>query len=274
MDQSNAVYIWWAGMSCIAALNVILLFFTYRTYRKRLPEYSDLLATIRKWQLRLATIYVLGCGFRSILPRGDIRRIVLVDHWISAVAIGRSVATIAELSFGAQWALILYEIARHTQNKYALFASKIIVPILFTAEIFSWYACTTGNYIGTIFEESLWAVAAALFVSGLLATQKFYAGAQKTFFRIALVSGIGYFIYMVTVDVPAYIRGFIENQANGKVYSSVREGLVEVATQWTMTRSYEDWRYEFVWMTLYFSIAVWGSMLIVNIPRLDVLKKD
>ena len=134
---------------------VVLLFFTYRTYQKRLPQYSELVASIRTWQLRLSTIYVLGCGFRSILPRGDIRRIVLVDHWISAVAIGRSVATIAELSFVAMWALILYEIAKHTQSKIALVASKIMVPLIFVAEIFSWYACTTGNYIGTIFESLL-----------------------------------------------------------------------------------------------------------------------
>lgn len=272
MDQSNAVYIWWASMSCIAVLNLILLFFVYRTYKNRLPNYSDLLVYVRTWHMRFAAIYVIGCGFRSILPRGDVRRIVLVDHWISAVAIGRSVATIAELSFAAQWAFILYEIGRSTQNKFALGASKVIVPLLVVAEIFSWYACTTGNYFGTIIEESLWAVSAGIFVIGMFKAQQYYKEVQLKFVRIALFCGFGYFIYMITVDVPSYVRGFMANQAAGKVYSSVSNGLIEVATQWRLTHAYEDWKYEFVWMTLYFSLAVWASMLIVNSPRMDKLK--
>lgn len=222
--------------------------------------------------MRLAAIYVFGCGFRSILPRGDVRRIVLVDHWISAIAIDRSVATIAEISFAAQWAFILFEIGRSTQNKFALNASKIIVPTIIVAEIFSWYACTTGNYLGTIVEESLWAVSAGIFIIGLFKAQQYYEKAQLTFIRIAFACGLGYFIYMITVDVPSYVRGYIANQADGKVYSSVLDGLAEVATQWRLTHAYEDWKYEFVWMTLYFSLAVWGSMLIVNSPRLDKTK--
>ncbi|MFT4969617.1 MAG: hypothetical protein ACI9O4_001366 [Chitinophagales bacterium] len=272
MDQSNAVYIWWAFMSCIAALNLVLLYLSFKAYKKRLPAYSDLLAFVRTWHMRLAAIYVFGCGFRSILPRGDVRRIVLVDHWISAVAIGRSVATIAELSFAAQWAFILFEIGRSTQNKFALLASKVIVPLIIIAEIFSWYACTTGNYFGTIIEESLWAVCAGIFVIGMFKALKYYEKKQLMFIRLALISGLGYFTYMITVDVPSYIRGFISNQADGKVYSGVMEGIVEVATQWRLTHVYDDWKYEFVWMTLYFSLAVWGSMLIVNSPRLDKLK--
>jgi hypothetical protein len=273
MDQSNAVYIWWIGLSFIAVLNIILLFFTYNAYKKRLPVYTDLLTFVRTWHMRLAAIYVFGCAFRSILPRGDVRRIVLVDHWVSAVAIGRTVATIAELSFAAQWAFILYEIGRSTQNKFALAASKIIVPIIIVAEIFSWYACTTGNYFGTIVEESLWAISAGIFIISLFKVQKYYEKVQLKFIRLALISGTAYFIYMITVDVPSYVKGFIANQADGKVYASVTDGVIEVATQWRATRAYDDWKYEFVWMTLYFSVAVWGSMLIVNGPKLNKLKQ-
>jgi hypothetical protein len=75
---------------------------------------------IRQWQFVLAAVYTIGCGFRSILPRGDVRRIVLVDHWVSAIAIGRTVATIAELAFVAQCAFILHEIGKGTGNKTAI----------------------------------------------------------------------------------------------------------------------------------------------------------
>ena len=110
-EPSTTVFIWWGGMSFIAFLNVCLLVVTYRILKKKMSDLTATILYIHKCQFALASIYVVGCGFRSILPRGDIRRIVLVDSWISSVMIGRTVATIAELTFVAQWALILYEIS-------------------------------------------------------------------------------------------------------------------------------------------------------------------
>lgn len=269
MDQDTYVYIWWIGMSCVAVLNMVLLFFTYRAFNKRKGEYSPTVLWVRKMHLAMATIYVFGCGFRSFLPRGDVRRIVLVDHWISAIAIGRSVATIAELSFAAQWALMLYEIGKSTNNKFILNASRVIVPMLVVAECFSWYACTTGKFFGTIFEESLWGIAAAITVTGFIIARPMYSGMQRKFVNLVLAGGIGYVIYMFTVDVPTYNHKWMADQAAGKHYATVKQGFIEVATQWHYTRAYQDWHYEFLWMTLYFSIAVWASMLMVNGPRMD-----
>jgi hypothetical protein len=57
-------------------------------------------------QLSLSTPFVL-VAFRSFLPRADVQRITLVDVWLSGVLVGRTVATIAELCFVAQWANLL-----------------------------------------------------------------------------------------------------------------------------------------------------------------------
>ncbi len=62
--------------------------------------------------LVLCAAYVFGCAFRSFLPRADVQRICLFDHWTSSVAVGRSVATIAEVCFVAQWAIMLDSSAR------------------------------------------------------------------------------------------------------------------------------------------------------------------
>ena len=229
---------------------------------------------VRKFHLALATIYVFGCGFRSFIPRGDVRRIVLIDHWISAIAIGRSVATVAELAFAAQWALMLYEIGRSTGNKTIMAFSKVIVPMLVVAECFSWYACTTGNFFGTIIEESLWGLAATVLVAGFWMARPYYANIQRRFINGVLFMGAGYVVYMATVDVPSYVTKFLANQADGKQYSEVLNGFIEVATQRRLTHEYMDWKYEMVWMTLYFSLAVWASMLIVNGPRMDRGLKD
>ena len=46
-----------------------------------------------------------------VLPRADVQRICLVDSWLSSVAVGRTVATIAEICFAAQCALLLRMLA-------------------------------------------------------------------------------------------------------------------------------------------------------------------
>ena len=55
-------------------------------------------------QLLLSGAYVLVCAFRSVLPVFDVPRIVLIDSPWSSVVVGRSVATVGELCFAAQWA--------------------------------------------------------------------------------------------------------------------------------------------------------------------------
>jgi len=194
---------------------------------------------------------------------------VLVDHWISAIAIGRTVATIAELAFVAQWAFILHEIGKGTGNKTAIWVSRVVVPMIVVAECFSWYACTTTNFFGTMVEESLWALAAALTLMAFVKSRPLYEGQQKNFLTAGIIAAFGYVIYMVTVDVPAYVNHWLTNQADGKVYSTLRDGFIEVVTVWRQTYAHADWQYEFVWMTLYFSVAVWGSLLIMNGPEMD-----
>ena len=265
----SSVAIWWGGMSAIAAFNLMMLFFSRKMLLKKLPNMSQMVQHVRNYQFLLASIYTIGCGFRSILPRGDVRRIVLVDHWISAIAIGRSVATIAELAFVAQWAFLLHEIGKGTGNNGVLSISKIIVPMIFIAECFSWYACTTGNFFGTMIEESLWATAAALTMLGFFRGRKHYQGVQKNFLTAGIITAFGYVVYMVTVDVPAYVNHWIEDQASGKVYATLSEGFIQVATVWRQTYAVADWQYEFVWMTLYFSVAVWISIYMMNGPEMD-----
>lgn len=256
-------------MTVVAILNLVFLFLSRKILLRKMPAMSKMVQGVRKYQLLLASIYTIGCGFRSVLPRGDVRRIVLVDHWISAIAIGRSVATIAELAFVAQWAFILHEIGKGTGNKTAQWVSKVIVPMIVVAECFSWYACTTTNFFGTIIEESLWACAATLTLIGFVKSRPLYIGQQRNFLTAGIICAFGYVIYMVTVDVPAYVKNWLANQADGKVYASLAEGFKQVATVWRQTYEHADWQYEFVWMSLYFSVAVWGSILIMNGPEMD-----
>ncbi|MDC0231178.1 hypothetical protein OAK19_04365 [Aureispira] len=267
--EDPMVITWWNGLCLVAFFNICLLILAYRIYTKKKNEMSADMKKIRSWQVALATIYTLGCGFRSILPRGDLRRIVLVDSWISSVVIGRTVATIAELSFVAQWSFILFEAGKNTGNKSIQLLAKIPFPMIVIAELFSWYACTTTNYIGSAIEESLWALAAGITVYGFYLARNYYENEQRRFLNQGMLAGILYCIYMVFVDVPAYISKWSASEAADRTYNTVGEGLNEVCTQWTLTRAYGDWQYEMIWMSLYFSIAVWMSIYLINAPKLD-----
>ena len=94
-----------------------------------------------------------------ILPRADVQRICLFDTWLSSVVVGRSVATVAELCFAAQWAIILHQLGMMTGADTTLNAAWLIVPLILIAECFSWYAVLTTNYLGNAIENSIWAVA-------------------------------------------------------------------------------------------------------------------
>src|ERR1700692_2236330 len=115
--------------------------------------------------LLLCAAYVFGCAFRSFLPRADVQRICLFDTWRSSVVVGRSVATVAEISFAAQWAIILHQLGTMTGADTTLNAAWVILPLFLFAECFSWYAGLTTHYLGNAIENSIWAV--AFFIVGV-----------------------------------------------------------------------------------------------------------
>ena len=105
--------------------------------------------------LLLCAAYVFGCAFRSFLPRADVQRICLFDTWLSSVMVGRSVATVAEVCFVAQWAIILHQLGTMTGADTTLNAAWVIVPLIVIAECCSWYAVLTTNYRWNAVENSI-----------------------------------------------------------------------------------------------------------------------
>src|ERR1700721_811316 len=87
--------------------------------------------------LLLCAAYVFGCAFRSFLPRADVQRICLFDTWLSSVVVGRSVATVAEICFAAQWAIILHQLGTMTGADTTLNAAWVMVPFILMPECFS-----------------------------------------------------------------------------------------------------------------------------------------
>src|SRR6516164_7251885 len=127
---SNPVSIWWGFLLIVSSINVglWLVLHGYLRSRNRAVELIVL----------LSAAYVFGCAFRAVLPRADVQRICLFDTWLSSVFVGRSVATIAEICFVAQWAIILSQLGGMADADTALNAAWVIVPLIIIAELCSW----------------------------------------------------------------------------------------------------------------------------------------
>ena len=140
----DAWLIWWSALCAVTAINVAAWCFSAWLLRYRAVQLPPEIYATRRLLLVLAAIYVAGCGFRSVLPMVDVPRICLHDTWISRIAVGRAVATVAELAFALQWALLLREVAVAGGSGLVLQVSRAIVPMIVLAELFSWYAVLTN----------------------------------------------------------------------------------------------------------------------------------
>ena len=134
---------------------------------------------------------MFGCAFRSFLPRADVQRICLFDTWLSSVVIGRSVATVAEVCFVAQWAIVLHQLGTMTGAETVLNAAWVIVPLIVIAECCSWYAVLTKNYLGNAIENSLWAVAFFIIGIGLCRLLPEFDGRARVTSAVAIVGIAG-----------------------------------------------------------------------------------
>lgn len=264
---SSGVAAWWTALCAVAVINACGWHRTARRVARRSATADASDGRFQRRQLWLSAVFVLGCGFRSLIPRADVQRFGLVDSWLSSVLIGRSVATAAELCFVAQWALLLHAAARSAVSRFGVVVAWLLVPLIAVAEVCSWSGVLTTCYLGNVFEESLWALAASLLVAGGLIVWARRAAARGPFLAAALVLGMLYIAYMISFDIPMYFARWQSDEASGRVYLTLGQGLRDAWSRRVVTFAWEQWRAEIPWMTLYFSVCVWWSLALVHAPR-------
>ncbi len=270
LTWTNPVAIWWCFLVVVSAANIAFLLLLFAQMRKTGAARRAAAFAVEPLLL-LCTADVLGCAFRSVLPRADVQRICLFDTWLSSVFVGRSVATVAEICFIVQWAIVLRTLAQ-TPNAYtARNISKTIVPLIVVAEGCSWYAVITTNYLGNVLENSLWTAAFLLIAIALLDLMNRYRGAAQWSLAAAAAGIAGYVAFMCTVDVPMYFVRWQADLANGREFLGLFSGLRDVATRWIVTRDAARWYGEMPWMALYFSAAVWMSLLLASFALVQQL---
>lgn len=258
---------WWTLLRSVAAINVVAwALVAWWLWRVRATWPPDAWLD-RRWQLLLSAGYVLGCAWRSVLPVYDVQRLVMVDSFWSSVIVGRSVATVAELCFAAQWALLMREVARASGHATVGAVSRAVLPLIAVAEVFSWYSVLTTSNIGHVVEESIWGLSAALMVIGMLLARRQLQATRRPLLALSCAAGGLYVAYMFCVDVPMYWSRWQADEALGLVYLTVEQGLQDASVHWVVSHSWDHWRSEVVWMTTYFSVCVWLSISMVLMPK-------
>jgi hypothetical protein len=266
LTWANPVSIWWVFLVSVSICNTALWIFTYKYISLKYPQ--------RNFILYLSAGYVFGCAFRSVLTRADVQRLVLFDTWFSSVLVGRSVATVAELCFAAQWAIVLNQVAKASGSKWTARISRFIFPMIFIAEMFSWYGVITTHYLGNTIEESIWTLTYCAIAICLADLWFKFKGPLRYVIGISVVGCLLYVAFMVTVDVPMYWGRYQSDLQMGKELLSFSAGLKDLSTRWIVDSDIERWRTEIPWMSLYFSIAVWTSLGLCYIPteKMNLLK--
>jgi hypothetical protein len=264
LTWSNSVSIWWGCLVAISAANIALLLWLHSHFPRMTRN-----KTARNWRmgafaseplLLLSAAYVFGCAFRSVLPRADIQRICLFDTWLSSVFVGRSVATVAEICFAIQWAIVLRELANITNSDTARNISRSIVPLILLAECCSWYAVIATDFLGNAVENSIWTATYILVAIALLRLMTRFRGVVQFAIATAAAGIAGYVVFMASVDVPMYLARWQADLASGKQLFGILSGLHDVTTHWIVTHNFTPWKDEMAWMSLYFSLAVWASL--------------
>jgi hypothetical protein len=214
-------------------------------------------------QLLLSAVYVFGCAFRSVLPVFDVPRLAVFETWFSSVIMGRSVATLAEVCFAIQWALMLSASARVTRSATAGFVSRVVVPLILIAEVCSWYSVLTTSNLGHVAEETIWGFSGFLLLCSMAAMWPRCASNWRPALFLGCLVAATYVAFMFVVDVPMYWARWTADQASGRQYMSLGQGFLEITQRSAVSRRWEDWSSELIWMSLYFSVAVWISISLV-----------
>jgi hypothetical protein len=255
---------WWYFLCAVGALNIIAWAFSCRLLAQRRHTMSPESYATRRLLVGLAGVYVFGCAYRCVFLVYDVPRICLFDNVFASVLVGRSVATLAELCFVGQWALILRESSRATGSMVGKVVARALVPLIVIAETCSWFSVLTTDNVGHVAEESLWGLAVALLVASVVVLLPRTAPARRPVLAAWCLAGLAYVGFMFTVDVPMYWTRWLADEAASRHYLTLTQGLLDVAHRHVVSHAWADWKNEVAWMSLYFSVAVWMSIALVH----------
>ncbi|HJZ73499.1 MAG TPA: hypothetical protein VKE51_17270 [Vicinamibacterales bacterium] len=214
-------------------------------------------------QLLLSGVYVSVCGFRSLFPRVDVERACVWDTWLSAILLGRTAATVAELCFALQCTLFVHRLSDIVGMPLLAVEARLFLPLAFLAELLCWHAVLSLNHMGHAIEESLWALLMLL----LSATLGAAAFAVTWPLRVMLIAGCVVYALGAGLTIAYDVTMYLHRWHAGGSRLTLATGLRDSRNRRHPIFAWEIWREEMPWMTLYFSIGVWTSLAMVLLER-------
>jgi hypothetical protein len=214
-------------------------------------------------QLWLSGVFAAVCAFRSVLPRVDLERQCLWDSPLSSIFVGRSVATVAELCFAGQCALLIAKLSALTGNASLRVVGWSIVPLILLAQVCCWYAVVSLNHLGHAIEEILWSVMVFLVALSLGLARGHMPADLRILGGVGMVACVAAALLMLAVDVPMYLARWRHGRSAGVRYLPVMEGLKDAIQRRRVAHRWNEWRPEVPWMSLYFTAGVWLSFCLV-----------
>jgi hypothetical protein len=249
---------WWQAMSVLAALN-ICMWLAVIYFVPVDGVYAGL-------HVGLSGVYVLVCAYRSVLPRVDLERLVVVDSPFSSIFLGRTAATVAEICFAIQLGLLVHQLGVHTNTPLVQAGAWAIPVFMVVAQGFCWHSVLTLNHITQAVESMLWG-AGFTWMAALLAIIAFDSTGWVTSLAVfGVLCSVGFVTYVLGVDVPMYLRRYRRGRQLGHAYMRLDQGALDAWNRRVRSGSWIAWRSDALWLTPYFSLGVWSSIAMALVP--------
>ena len=249
---------WWRGLRALAVLNIGLWLLVLNLGPVHNP-YAQI-------HLALSGVYVLVCAYRSVLPRVELERLVVVDTRLSSIFLGRSAATVAEICFAMQLGLIVHQLAGQAGLPWVQTAAWSIPVFMTVAQAFCWHSVLTLNHITQAVESSLWAAGFSWMAAllGVIAVNSF--GWVQALALLGMLGAACFVTYVLRVDVPMYWRRYQQGRATGLTYMPLHHGARDAWERRVHSGSWDAWKADAMWLTPYFSVGVWISIALACVP--------
>lgn len=249
---------WWRALCAVAVLNVCLWLAVW--------HFGPTHGVNGGLQLALSGIYVLVCAYRSVLPRVDLERLVVVDTRLSSIFLGRVAATVAEICFALQLGLLVHQLGLHAGMPWVQRAAWAVPMFMVVAQAFCWHSVLTLNHITQAVESMLWA-AGFSWMAGLLAIIAMdSSGWVHALAIFGILCSTAFVIYVLSVDAPMYWRRYRHARARGQTYMRVGPGALDAWQRRVHSGNWAAWKADALWLTPYFSFGVWLSIAMVCVP--------
>jgi hypothetical protein len=254
----GSVLAWWRLLCALATLNVCLWL--------ALWYFGPINGVQGGLQLGLSGVYVLVCAYRSVLPRVDLERLVVVDTRLSSIFLGRAAATVAETCFALQLGLLVHQLGVHAGLLWVSSAAWAIPAFMVVAQFFCWHSVLTLNHITQAVESMLWAAGFSWMAALLGVVALDSSGWVSWLATIGIVGSVAFVVYVLSVDAPMYWRRYLDGRRHGQAYMRLDHGARDAWQRRVHNGNWAAWRADARWLTPYFSFGVWASLAMVCVP--------